>query len=189
MRVPIPTLPKQIILIIGLPGCGKTTISQKLAEIFSVQYFSTEKLRAEMMNLESVPEDCDFTPKQQDEVYLHITERVCQAIQKSDMVIVEGVFRSFKQRNLIYKMSETDNNILVKTFLVTCNESVVQQRLIQRKLEGTISPAGINAYQVIKQSFEKPHSRERIEVIDNTGTLLNAVQKIVNTLGTKGVLL
>ena len=176
---------KLIILIIGLPGCGKTTLSEAIAKHYSVTYFSTEKIRAEMINVDYVPEDCDFTKEELESVYNLIARLTAEAIIDSDVVVVEGVFRSRHQRDLIYSISRKNPVIEVKTFLIECDEEIVYKRLISRKQSKTVSPAGIQAYNSIKSSFESESESEMFIRVENSNRLASSINYILGNLKRK----
>ncbi len=172
---------KKLLLIIGLPGCGKTTISNHLAAHYNCPHLSTENIRASLLGLSKEQKDCDFTPDELEKVYFEISSKAHELLLDHDMVIVEGVFRNNKQREQL--LSKIDKKVEVFKFLITCKESVLFVRLEERKKNGTTAPAGVEGYKIIKKSFENPGLKEDYHLLDNTSELENTIEQIVKIIG------
>ena len=166
-----------LVLIIGLPGTGKTTIAKWLSQNYHIKYLSTEELRAEYLGLHEEKNDCDFTQEQQTIIYELMVEKAREIIDTEGAVIVEGVYRSKEQRNTIYQLF---SNYMVKKyyFWITCNEEVNRYRVIRRKDEGTISPSGIVGFERVKSEFVSPDLEEPFVTIDNTFQITEAEKLI-----------
>lgn len=47
---------KNKIILIGIPGCGKTTLGQRAAEVLNLPYFDTDVLTSEKLNIQHLHE-------------------------------------------------------------------------------------------------------------------------------------
>ncbi len=168
---------KNVILIIGLPGCGKSTISKKLSEKLGCHHLSTEYIRATLLGVNRVQADCDFTKEEQDKVYCEIAVEANKILKNNDIVLVEGVFRSRSQRSLL--LNNLPVNTQVIKFLIYADEQIVIKRLIERKKQGTIAPAGVEGYKQIKKQFSPPTTDENYFPIDNTFDLDKSIAIIL----------
>ena len=171
-----------LIFIIGLPCSGKTSIAKQLAQRFNLLHLSTEQIRANILNVEKVEEDCDFTIEQQISVYETIFNQVKENLSKGKSIIVEGVFRSLEQRKAVIDTSlmylDKDK---IYCYNIICDESVAVKRLIERKNKGTVAPAGVNTYFKIKNQYEKVDT-VIFKTIDNTENLENSYLEIVKDI-------
>lgn len=169
---------ESIILIIGLPGSGKTTLANMLSKYTGYDYISSEVIRASLLNISVVNSDCDFSEDEQSKTYGIMCELINQSLLNRKSLIVEGVFRTYAQRESVYKLIEY-YNVSSFRFLITCQESEAIKRIIRRKIQGTISPAGESTYYDIKKSFEIPLNNEKVIIIDNSHDIESAFSEIL----------
>jgi len=142
-----------VVLIIGLPGTGKTTLGERFASLLGWTLITTERIRADLFGSETVTEDRDFTPDEIAITYRAVSLLARHLLSAGASIVVDGVFRSHEQRQLILDVAKDAG----ATFLgvhTTCSELVVIERLTKRKTLGTVSPAGAIGYQKIKNEFE-----------------------------------
>lgn len=165
---------KYLIVLIGLPGTGKSTLAKKISKKYVCDYFSSEIAGAQLDNYKSVKEDRDFTSTKQKEIYEKLANDAFLSIQTNN-VVIEGVFRSALQRkkvDVIYsRMKRIYKDLLYVKFLIICDTQIAIERVINRKKRGTVSPAGVNAFFEIKEKFEWPSEAEGFVVIDNSNSL------------------
>lgn len=147
-----------VVLVIGLPGSGKTTVASQIAKFLGFPLVTTEVVRVELLGIDRVDEDQDFTVEE-----LHQTYKVMSLITDFLLagrtgVVVDGVFRSKAQRQNILDIAEK-HQAPILCFQVTCEESVLLERIKARKAAGTVSPAGEVAYRKIASEFEPVDDR------------------------------
>ncbi|MBD5584061.1 MAG: AAA family ATPase [Clostridia bacterium] len=167
---------KLLIFIIGLPCSGKSTVASKIAEKYGFIPFSTEAVRAEFLAGErDKKEDCDFTPEQHKLVYGEIIKRARRILDSGRSVIIDGVYRSEAQRGEVFSLlDEYKGETPALCYWLTCAETETVRRLIKRKTEGTIAPAGIEGYKKISKEFAEPR--------------LDIFKKLDTTEGTENIL-
>lgn len=172
---------KHLIILIGLPGSGKSTLAKKIAEIYGFDFFSSEIIGSQIDRYHSIKEDRDFTSAKQEEIYEKLAHNVFLSLQ-SNNVVVEGVFRSKSQRekiDAVYRcMKRIYNDLSYIKFWITCDSQTAIKRVDMRKKNGTISPAGINAFYEIKEQFENPLEDESFIIVDNSKSLEDTFNKI-----------
>ena len=170
-----------LIMLIGLPGAGKTTLAKKIAELYDCEFFSSEIIGAQIDGYQSVKEDRDFSASKQEEIYEKLANDVCSTLQTSK-VVVEGVFRSKLQRKKISaifdRMKEAGRNLVYIKFWITCDTQIAIERVQRRKNQGTISPAGGKTLLEVSKEYENPSEDEGFIVIDNSTSLDAAINKI-----------
>lgn len=169
---------KHVILIIGLPGSGKTTIAKRLSRKYNIQHLSTELLRAEYLNIDREESDCDFTEEQQKHIYSELANKAVKILKTNDCLIIDGVFRSQIQRTQLYETLSEIEDINYLKFWIQCEESIEVARLIERKNSNTICPAGVETFKKIKIVFEPPTVNENFIPIDNSDSLDSSLHNI-----------
>lgn len=159
-----------LVLIIGLPCSGKTTLAKKIAKEFGFTHFTTEDIRIEYLNnCNCAPnwEDCDFSPEQLKYVYNEIVQRASRALIDGKSIIIDGVYRNEMQRASVFNIAENNTNLMVLPYYLYCDENESLRRLIERKQIGTNAPAGVSGYKTIKELFVEPDFNV-FEYIDTT---------------------
>lgn len=155
------------IIIIGLPGCGKTTLAQLLIENKECFYCSSDVIRSKIFDEFEIKKDRDYSKFELDVIYnimLYITEI---QLQNNVNILLDGVFRDKKMRENICNIIRNKGYKLYK-FYVTCSDEVALSRVESRKKKGTLSPAGIEGYWGIKEKFDIPLADEKFVEIDNS---------------------
>lgn len=174
---------KYLIMLIGLPGSGKSTLGKKIAEMYECDFISSEIIGAKIDCYQSVKEDRDFTSAKQEEIYEKLSHDVFLSLQ-TNSVVVDGVFRSIEQRekiNAVYNhMKRTNKDLKYIKFWITCDAQIAMERVDMRKKKGTISPAGVTTFFQIREQFETPLKSEKFVVVDNSTRLADAFDQIIS---------
>lgn len=172
---------KKIILIYGLPGTGKTSLAKLVSYETGYKYLSSEMVRAKILKVNRVIEDCDFTLEEQDIVYRKMQLLAEKALLKDDGIIIEGVFRSKEQRQIMYNLKDKIQNVKFYPFYIICDRNIALERVRSRKTGITISPAGVKTYCAIEKIFELTNKDEPTTIIINNSNDINSsLKKILN---------
>jgi|HubBroStandDraft_4_1064222.scaffolds.fasta_scaffold41880_4 predicted kinase len=143
-----------IILIVGLPGTGKTTLAKKLQIALGCCVVTSEEILGALIGSKRIDADRDLTPQEIHAVYNILYYIVDSLVANGQSVIVDGVFRSRASRGPIIKIVKRYKAHLLGIETV-CNDTTALKRLQQRKHAGTISPGGPHTYFKLKKSFDK----------------------------------
>lgn len=172
---------KYLIILIGLPGSGKTTLAKKIVERYGCDFFSSEIVGAQLDRYQSIKEDRDFSDAKQEEIYEKLSVDVSSSLQNNNAV-VEGVFRSKSQRKKIdavySRMKEIYKDLTYFKFRIICDTDVAIERVNMRKKNGTISPAGANTLFEVSKQYEVPSEDEGFVVLDNSASIEDAFEII-----------
>jgi predicted kinase len=158
-----------IVIICGLPGVGKTTLSRGLAPIISAIILSTDKIRKEL-----IPRPT-YRWQERRLVY-DVLILLARYLHNAGVnCILDATFNTENSRKeLKCKLAlRPDQFALIEC---TCSEDQIISRLKNRKND--YSDAGIFIYTKMKKIYE-PVSEEHITV-DTTNTSQIDIQKIAN---------
>jgi predicted kinase len=149
-----------LILIMGLPGTGKTYLAEALFKCFQNKpiLLSTDIVRKNLFKISNHQYtsygDKLYSQEKRDLVYnaLYFISEIL--LSKNLTIIVDGTFYSQDKRKPFLEMCEKLNQ---KIFIIetACSEEIAQARIQERKLENTnISDADFNIYLEIKKRFD-----------------------------------
>lgn len=143
-----------LILIIGLQGTGKSTLAREMVKRLKAISISTEAIRQALFESAQLPgQDLDFTDHELKISYRAINHFVELMSDLPVNIVVDGVFRYEAQRQSLLALAAGRR---VVKLLLQCDESVVEQRLLQRQACGILPPGGINAHRKTILQFEAP---------------------------------
>jgi len=169
-----------LVLVCGLPGTGKSTVAERIAELLSAGLLRTDVVRKELF-----PEPT-YAAAESEAVYDELFERARDRLVAGEHVVLDATFRRRERRDRAAAVAaETDTEL--RLVRVTCEESVVRERIRQRQRhEDDESDADFSVYNQLKEEFE-PIERDDHVVIDNSGTLsatLDAVDEAFRAAAT-----
>ena len=195
-----------ILVVMGLPATGKTTIASHVARRFRAEILTTDWIRKDIFEhttLEEIlktdnplrydlQEIFDRQPeykvsekfqqlidKQTIMVYDELFKRVRELVQKGNPVVLDGTFFRRALRERAYKIAkETETPIYVIN--CECPEEVIAARLARRKTRPDAASYvdKLKIYHIVKQRFETP-TEDGIPLINvNTYTLEITTQNI-----------
>lgn len=135
-----------LIIIMGLPGTGKTTFARALAKYTGAIHLNSDHIRT-MMDKRGA-----YAPEDKKAVYdelLHQTE-IC--LQQGRDVIVDSTFYMKSIRTPYYLMAEK-YDLAIKVIMLMAGEATLKKRLAQPRPD---SEADFNVYKKIKAAYEPP---------------------------------
>lgn len=187
-----------ILLIMGLPGTGKTTIARYVARRLQADILTTDFIRKELFEHTTIEEIMkvndplrfdlqeifDQQPeykvstriqqlieKQKDLVYDTLFKRLMELVQKGKTVVLDGTFFRRELRERAYSIAkETESPVYVIN--CECPEEVIAKRMDRRKKRpDTASYVDkMKIYNIVKQHFESPFEDGIPLIIANTYT-------------------
>ncbi len=149
-----------LILILGLPGTGKTFLAKRLVNVLSGDpiYLSTDLIRRSVFNLSkhhyaSFGDDI-YSQEKRNLIYntLYLISDIL--LKRNLLVIVDGTFFSHKSRKPLLEICKRLNQKLLIIKTVSSDETI-QQRIKERKThDKDVSDADFNIYKEFKRRFE-----------------------------------
>ncbi|MFW9778423.1 MAG: AAA family ATPase [Candidatus Heimdallarchaeota archaeon] len=160
-----------LILIVGLPGTGKTTFARELQTFLpaDVIYLSTDSIRRNIFQPTTVRADPVeynegiYSTASKDLIYqiLYFIGELLLGL--NHVLIIDGTFYTQEKRKRFFSICERLNQdiILIET---RCSEEIVRARLEKRIRQGeSASDADFRIYLKIKEQFE-PLEHDHITV-------------------------
>lgn len=135
-----------LILIMGLPGAGKTTFARALAEKTGAVHLNSDIVRR------NIGKRGAYTPADKQAVYEELFRRTEASLQQGRDVIVDSTFYKASIRKPYEQLAEKYDHPL-KLIVVKADEAVLQERLAQPRPD---SEADFSVYQKIKAEYEPP---------------------------------
>ncbi len=137
-----------LVVISGLPGTGKTTVSKEIANQLKAEVLSTDRIRKKMSNK---PE---YTQKRKRSVYREMFQQAQDLLSKDENVILDATFFKKEWRDQAFKIGKKAKGcvFLIK---IVCPEDTVKKRIHERyKNRADYSDADYRVYKMIKNKFE-----------------------------------
>lgn len=140
-----------LVVVCGLPGVGKTTVAENVAERVDAQLLRTDVVRKDIF-----PEP-EYTREESRRVYRELFDRARETVENGRNVVLDGTFKNAQLRDNAVELSESlDAEFrLVK---VECAEEVVRERIASREDDESDADYEIHAmYQDRFDSISRSH--------------------------------
>lgn len=148
-----------IIIVIGLPGTGKTTFSRGLAEHVGALHLNTDIIR-DQLNLRG-----QYDRNTKNLIYKTMQEKASSALQEGQKVVLDGTFYKQKLRkNYIAFAKKLEQPI--KWIELKATEKAIIERVQQKR---TYSEADYEVYLKVKAAFE-PMQQDCLELWNDKDT-------------------
>lgn len=149
-----------VIVVCGLPGVGKSTVSRAIADAVDGEVLRTDVIRQELV------ENPVYTAEEKRRVYEALFDRARDHAEAGRDVVLDGTYRRRAYRDRARDLAD-DLGADFRLVAVECDEDVVERRLGQR--EDDASEADFEVYREYRDSFE-PLDGDHATV-DNSGDL------------------
>ena len=135
----------ELVVVCGLPGVGKTTVAEDVADRLDARLLRTDVIRKEILT------DPEYTEEEARTVYRELFDRASETIEEGRSVVLDGTFKDAGDRDRAAELSASlDAEFrLVK---VECAEDVVRERIERR--EGDASDADFAVHELYREQFD-----------------------------------
>lgn len=157
----------QLVVVCGLPGAGKTTVSENIAERLDGQLYRTDVIRKELFH------DPDYTPEEREAVYAELHRRAKATLDAGRSVVLDGTFKYREHRGESRRAAQ-NLDVPLALVQVVCDENVVRERI--RARSGDASDADFEIHRQYQREFEAiagPFAR-----VDNSGPLTETLSQV-----------
>nr|WP_066417332.1 AAA family ATPase [Halorubrum aethiopicum] len=155
-----------LVVVCGLPGVGKTTVAERVADHVDARILRTDVIRKELF-----PEPT-YAEEETEAVYEELLDRARARVAEGESVVLDATFADARFRAAASETADrvADRFALVK---VECEESVVEERI--RRRDG-ISDADFDVHLHFKETFDRIDTGDSardtdgdVVVVDNSG--------------------
>ncbi len=133
-----------LIMIMGLPGTGKTTFARSLALGLKGVHLNTDIVRDHLGLRGQYDEDT------KNKVYKALLEQAKTALEEGQVVVVDGTFFKKELRRPFLELSEVADSP-IRWIEIKASESVIKERVSQSR---EYSEADFDVYLKIKKAYE-----------------------------------
>ena len=161
----------RLFVVCGLPGVGKTTVSETIADDTDGRLLRTDVVRKELFD------DPEYTDAETERVYETILSRAERRLRDGETVVVDA---TFKDRQFRSAAAETARGVDadVRFVKVECSESVVRERI--RRRNGGYSDADFEVHRMFQETYD-PLSVD-YATVDNSGERTRTRQQVEELL-------
>jgi len=181
LEIPKQTSAKPIcIILIGLPGSGKTFISKKLTERLPLVYLSEELVQAFL-----VPNKT-FFDRGEEAVLELIYTTIDKLLHTKYSVIFDANLKKLENRMAIKSIVDKARSQIITLYL-NCPENIAFDRLKQKNLEILRGDSRefvmeTDYFYFEKNNLEKPIKSEQAYLFDTANSTLRDIDKLVEYL-------
>jgi len=125
----------RLILMSGLPGCGKSYLAKKICQQVEGKYLSSDRVRLKrvLKNEEKFLWGADKYVKTRETVYQLLHDLALKAIAKDKLVVIDATYLG-PQREAVLRLLEQEGLKKQAVFVVVkANEGVIQKRVKLKK--------------------------------------------------------
>src|SRR3989344_6839416 len=137
---------RQLYLLCGLQGTGKSTIGQLIAERIGAQILKTDKIRSELFP------NPQYTPAERQAVYDEMFRRATEQILQGKRIILDATFLSQSRRAVALEIAQ-ETGVGFKIIQAEANDEEIRNRLDARYGDDN-STAAYEVYLREKNEFE-----------------------------------
>jgi hypothetical protein len=138
---------RTLVVTCGLPGVGKTTVAEAVADRLDAALHRTDVVRKELLS------EPQYTEAETRRVYDELFDRGQAAVESGRDVVLDGTFFRADFRERARRTAETaDAEVRFRLVKVECAESVVRERIRARTDDE--SDADFEVYTMHKDTFE-----------------------------------
>lgn len=143
-----------LIIVCGLPGSGKSSLSIELSKLFSAVHLNSDVIRKTLF---PKPE---YTKEEKERVYLEMAREAQNLLNSGKNVVLDATFFQKRFRDMMRELVEKCGG---EIYIIWCvlGEHKIKGRLLQRK--STVSDADYKVYIKLKEEFE-PVQGEHLKI-------------------------
>jgi predicted kinase len=156
-----------LVVVCGLPGVGKTTVSEHAADALDGRLLRTDVIRKELFP------DPDYTPEEREAVYEELFDRAKESLRARRSVVLDGTFKHRGHRGDARRAAQ-EVGVPLSLVKVACDEDVVHERIRARTNDA--SDADFEIHKQYRKEFEPiagPFAR-----VDNSGRLDETLEQV-----------
>lgn len=155
-----------VVIVMGLPGSGKSYFAEKLAATLHAVYVNSDRLRKDMFPVRT------YTPEEKQAVYDRMHYLMREAGLQNTDIVLDG---TFYLNNIREQFAQSAT---IRFIEVITSPDIARERLQQPR---TDSEADLNVYQLIKTQWE-PMEEEHLVLHSTNDNITGMLQEATNYL-------
>lgn len=136
-----PKMEYMVVVVLGLPGSGKSYFANRLAESIDAVYINSDRLRKELFPKRT------YSELEKAKVYEVMLKRMDEAIDQRKNLVLDATFYKNKTREPLMAKNRGE----VFFIEIQADEDIIKERLKENR---PYSEADLGVYQLIKQLWE-----------------------------------
>jgi predicted kinase len=160
-----------IVIVMGLPGSGKSYFASRLAAAIHASYISSDRVRKILIARRT------YLEEEKELVYANMLAQMQQMIKENKDVVLDATFyRDPIRKEFIYAAGETRHIIFIE---IIASEVLIKERLKQPRAD---SEADFNIYKIIQGRW-KPVQEAHLQLEstnDNIDSMLDKALKYLD---------
>lgn len=133
-----------LIIVLGLPGTGKSTFAAALAEKIKAAHLNTDKIRAQL----GLRGQYDVETKSS--IYREMLSLARNKLKENQHVIIDGTFSSNEWRNKFHDLVD-EFSCIVSWFVIEADETIIRERVSKKR---QFSEADFSVYKKVRNSYD-----------------------------------
>lgn len=166
-----------LLLVMGLPGTGKSYFAERIAREIGADILRTDEIRKELAGIKKSEHHYEdfgiglYTEEMTQRTYNEMYERAKEMLKKGDSCILDATFSKKTQREGAYEIAK-ELNTRYSTIECICPEEIVTKRMEERfKDQKAVSDATLEIYQKLKDVYDSMDEDEIHITIDTSKNL------------------
>ena len=138
-----------IVIVLGLPGSGKSYFASRLAEVIQADYINSDQVRKEMFSKRM------YSEQEKGAVYNAMLEKMKSVVQLNKDLVIDATFHREDSRQLFIR--QLRGKAMFFFIEITANPDLIRRRL---KKERPFSEADFDVYELTRhqwQPLSEPH--------------------------------
>jgi len=174
--LPPPSQPPTLVVLVGLPGAGKSTFARSLRERAPIVVLESDRFRKLLFGRPT------YSPEESRRLFRALHAAIERLLARGVSCVLDATNLREEHRRPLYDMAERHGARLVLVHLDAPPE-VVRQRLARRRqaaTPGDWSDAGPEVYERMREALEpigRPHLR-----VDTTGDVTEMVEQVLRAM-------
>ena len=177
----------KLVVVMGLPGVGKTFVARELAERIDAFHLLSDSIRKQLLGIPVSEHRVAgygqgiYKGNISKKTYDEMMRRAQALLSAGYSVIMDATFLHENERDRARKMAFRVGVPILFVF-ADCPERVVESRLRRRAGQHSLSDASFYVYQAMKSRFKPPRASREIVRIDTNQPLKRSLAKIERAL-------
>lgn len=164
-----------LIMVMGLPGSGKTYFAKALAVRIGALHFNSDRIRKELST------EPGYSPEERILIYKTMYSRVCESLSQGKNVIVDATFSKKSYRSPYLNWAK-EHELPVSIMILEASEQTTMDRVSKKRPD---SDADFAVYQVIKAQYE-PLAEDHLHLRSDEDSLEEMIRKAVDYMQKRG---